>query len=123
MSLVTLNRFAIQSLYSPKRLIKAPAGIYRVPMHTDKTVHLVANDNVLAMPLVSWRDNTLTVTAVLLRNINNTNVTLTPDLILGQWASTVFYPRQNLTARGTKDDSTTIFLTSSSDFNDALGGA
>ena len=121
-SLVSLNRFAIQSLYAPKRLIKTPSGIYRVPMHTDKTVHLVANDNVIAMPLASWRDNNLTVTAVLLRNMNNTAVNLSPDLILGQWASSVFYPREHLSSHGTKDDSTTVFLTSSNDFNSALGG-
>lgn len=122
-SLVSLNRFAIQELYAPKRLITTPAGIYRAPMHTSKTVHLIVNDNVIAMPLASWRADSMTVTAVLLRNMNNYKVKLTADEVLGQWSSAVFYPRVSLSKRGSKNDSTTIFVTSNNDFNDALGGA
>jgi len=122
-SLVTLNRYAIQELYSPERLITTPDGIYREPMHTSKTVHLIANDNVIAMPLASWRAGTMTVTAVLLRNMNDYPVKLTADEVLGQWSSAIFYPRLNLSKKGTKNDSTTIFVTSNNDFNDALGGA
>ena len=35
---VTLVRFAVQQLYSPKRLLTQPPGIYRVPMGTHKTL-------------------------------------------------------------------------------------
>lgn len=121
LSFIALNRFALQQFYAPSRLLVIPAGMNRVPMHTQKIVHLVANDNVLAMPLASWRYHSQTITAILLRNLNTTAIHLTPEEILGRFKTCVFYPREDLSPKSKGHDSTTVFLISNTDFVTALG--
>lgn len=116
---VSLTRLAIQSLYSPERLLTNLPNVTRTPMRTHRTVTLVYGASVLARPLISWFGDDLYVTAVELRNQLNKPVTLSPTTLMGDWQTAAFYPKNTLGARG-KNDTTTVFLTSSKPFGEAL---
>lgn len=118
---VELSRFAVQQLYAPKRLLKNPDGIYRVPMHTTRTVALVRDDSVMAMPLISWRAGNAYITAVLLRNMLDQSLVLDPRNLRGQWKTATFFPQTRLAPSGNQRDTTTVFLISDQPFVEALG--
>lgn len=117
---ISLTRFAIQSLYSPERLLEMPAGVSRAPMYTHKTVTLVYGDAVMARPIVSWQGGGLFVTAVLLKNKLQKSVTLEPESLIGQWQTAVFYPANTLAPKGEEGDTVTVIVTSSLPFGKAL---
>ena len=116
---VTLTRFAIQSLYSPERLLVTPSEVSRTPMQTHKHIVLVYGASISANPLLSWRANDLYVTAIELKNELNKEVTLDPRQLLGNWQTATFYPTNTLTPRHHKQ-TTTVFLTSNRPFGEAL---
>ncbi|MBA2710124.1 MAG: TIGR03749 family integrating conjugative element protein [Tatlockia sp.] len=128
---VSLTRFAIQSLYSPARLLVNPEGVSRTPMLTHRTVTLVSGASVMARPLVSWKGADVYVTAVELKNLLNKEVIVEPNAnlnrkaalahasILGNWQTASFFPTNTLGPRG-KNDTTTVFLTSDKPFGEAL---
>lgn len=120
MSPVSLTRFAVQQLYAPKRLLSQSPDIFRTPMHTAKTVPLVLDSSVIAMPLASWRSGDLFVTAVLLRNQLHQPLTLDPRNICGNWQTATFFPSNNLAATSSSADSTTAFLISNRPFADSV---
>lgn len=115
-SYVTLTRFAVQQLYAPKRLLVQPPNIFRTPMRTQKTVPLLLDGSVMAMPLASWRGGDLFVTAVLLRNLLQQPLKLDPRNLNGHWITTTFFPQTELAPRGDAKDSTTVFLVSNRPF-------
>jgi len=117
---VTLTRFAVQQLYAPKRLLTQPHAIYRTPMHTHKTIPLLRDGSVMAMPIASWRKGDTTVTAVLLRNTLAQSLTLDPRILCGSWQATTFYPRSVLAPASSQYDATTVFLISQQSFSHAL---
>jgi len=117
----TLTRFAIQQLYAPKRLLTNPDDIYRIPMHTARTVPLLSGDDVTAMPLIAWRSNDTYITAVLLRNRLDHAITVDPRRIRGQWKTAAFFPQVRLAPAGNSHDSTTVFLISDQPFAESLG--
>lgn len=117
---VTLTRYAMQHLYAPKRLIKDNRRIGRTPMYTSKAVDLFDNNDVVAMPLISWQGNHMYVTAVLLHNVTPSTVKLNPRAIKGKWLTVSFYPNQVLEPHGHDNDTTTVFLVSDKPFNKAL---
>lgn len=119
-SYVELTRFAAQQLYAPKRLLIQPPNIYRTPMHTAKTVPLLLDGSVIAMPLASWRGGDLTVTAVLLRNQLHQANTLDPRTLCGSWQAATFFPQTVLAPAGQRQDSTTVFLIANRAFSDAM---
>jgi integrating conjugative element protein (TIGR03749 family) len=119
-SAVTLTRFAAQQLYAPKRLLKDRGDIFRVPMHTHKTVPLILDGSVIAMPLASWRGGDLFMTAVLLRNQEKQSLTLDPRSFCGHWKTATLFPRDVLSPRGNVTDSTTVFLVSNRSFATSL---
>lgn len=116
---VSLTRFAIQSLYSPARVVQAPEGVSRTPMHTYKNITLVYGASVLARPLISWTGNGLYVTAVELRNDLSKEIVLDPRQMIGEWQTATFFPTNTLSPRG-KDSVTTVFLISDRPFGEAL---
>lgn len=116
---VSLTRFAIQSLYSPSRLLVTPAGVARTPMQTHRNTTLVYGASVLARPLISWHGAELYVTAVELKNQLNKSIVIDPHHLLGEWQTATFYPTNMLEGRG-KRDTTTVFVTSSQPFGEAL---
>lgn len=117
---MVLTRFAVQQLYAPKRLINQPGTIYRTPMHTHKTVPLLSDGSVVAMPLASWRSGDTTVTAVLLRNMLKQVMILDARSLCGTWQAVTFYPRNKLSSIGTPTDATTAFLITHQSFSHAL---
>lgn len=127
-SYVDLNRFAIQELYAPKRLLHTMPGVYRTPMHANTSEPLVRDGSVIASPLASWRGGDYYVTVVLLKNQMDYPLRLQPTSLCGDWITAAFFrnPRntkdnpEKLTKGGTLLDSTTVFLTSSVPFENAL---
>lgn len=116
---ISLSRFAIQSLYSPERLLVIPEGVSRIPMQTRKQISLFYGASLEARPLISWHGGHFYVTAVELKNLLNKEVIVDPRQMVGNWQTVSFYPTNNLSARG-KDDTTTAFLVSDRPFNITL---
>lgn len=116
---VALTRFAIQSLYSPERLLVTPEGVSRTPMRTYRHVPFVYGASVTARPLISWRGGELFVTAIELKNELNKAVVIDPRKLLGAWQTAAFYPTNTLPPRGSSV-TTTVFVTSSQPFGEAL---
>ncbi len=117
---ITLTRFAIQSLYSPERLLVIPEGVSRTPMQTRRNINLIYGASVSARPLISWHGGDFYVTAIELENQLKQEVILDPRRILGNWQTATFYPGNTLTGR---DKTTTVFLVSDRPFNEALQGS
>lgn len=116
---VSLTRFAIQSLYSPERLLVTPPGLTRTPMRTHKTLTMVYGASILARPLISWRGGDLYVTAIELKNQLNKTVIVDPHHLMGNWQTATFFPTNTLGARGAADTST-VFVVSDRPFGDAF---
>ena len=116
---VTLTRFAIQSLYSPERLLVTPPEITRTPMQTHRHITFVYGASITAKPLISWHANDLYVTAIELKNDLNKPIIIDPRQLLGNWQTATFYPTNTLAGRHHKE-TTTVFVTSSRPFGDAL---
>jgi len=115
---VTLTRFAIQSLYSPERLLVTPPEITRTPMQTHRHITFVYGASITAKPLISWHANDLYVTAIELKNDLNKPVIIDPRQLLGNWQTATFYPTNTLMGRGNKE-TTTVFVTSNRPFGEA----
>ncbi len=116
---VSLTRFAIQSLYAPARLLVTPEGVGRTPMRTNRNITLVLGASVTATPLISWKGEDVYVTAIELKNQLNKALIVKPHMLLGDWQTVAFYPTNTLGARG-NHDVTTVFVTSSKPFGEAL---
>lgn len=119
---ITLTRFAVQQLYAPTRLLTESEGLYRVPMHTAKTISLVLDGSFTAKPLASWRGGDYFVTAVLLKNNLPQPLTLHPHEWAGHWQTATFFPQPQLGARGEMTDRTTVFLVSNRSWSESLTG-
>jgi integrating conjugative element protein (TIGR03749 family) len=117
---IALTRFVAQQLYAPQRLLTQSESIVRIPMHTKKTVALVLDGSVIAMPLASWRGGDQFVTAVLLRNNLPQSLMLHPGDLCGRWQTATFFPQHQLAPRGNVKDSTTVFLVSHRPFVESL---
>lgn len=116
---IQLTRFAIQSLFSPERVLSIPQGVYRTATQTHKTMTLFYGASVKAHPIASWRGGSLHVTAVEVTNLLNKAIKLNPTNLIGHWQSVSFYPSDHLPARA-KHRSTTVFLVSDKPFRQAL---
>ena len=116
---VTLTRFAIQSLYSPERLLVTPSEITRTPMQTHRHITFIYGASITAKPLISWHANDLYVTAIELKNDLNKPTIIDPRQVLGNWQTATFYPTNTLPGRS-KKETTTVFVTSSRPFGEAL---
>ena len=116
MNAVTLTRFAIQSLYSPERLLVTPPEITRTPMQTHRNITFVYGASITAKPIISWHANDLYVTAIELRNDLKRQVVVDPRQLLGNWQTASFYPTNTLK----NQEHTTVFVTSNRPFGEAL---
>ncbi|KTD23929.1 TIGR03749 family integrating conjugative element protein [Legionella maceachernii] len=119
---ITLTRFAIQSLYSPQRLVNILEGINRIPMQTRRQISLYSGASIEARPLISWQRGLLYITAVELKNLLNKEVTIDPRHLVGHWQTATFYPTNTLAPRS-HEDTTTVFLISDKPFANALAEA
>ncbi|KTC66362.1 integrating conjugative element protein, PFL_4704 family (plasmid) [Legionella adelaidensis] len=116
---IQLTRFAIQSLYSPERVLEIPEGIHRTPMQTHKTVPLFYGASVEAHPIASWRGGELYVTSIEVRNLLSKSVHLQFTDLIGHWQAASFYPTNELMPRN-QHETTTVFLVSEQPFSSAL---
>lgn len=119
---ISLTRFAIQSLYSPERLLVIPEGVSRTPMQTRRHIPLFFGASIEARPIISWHANTFYVTAIELKNLLNKEVIVDPRRMVGHWQTASFYPTNTLGPRG-KADTTTVFLVSDRPFHEAFNAA
>lgn len=113
---ITLTRFAIQSLFSPERLLVTPLNVTRVPMQTTRVVHFMQGAAITARPLISWQYNNLYVTAIELKNDLNKSFVVNPKQFLGAWQTATLFPT-NVVNKG---EITTVIVTSARPFNEAL---
>lgn len=113
---ITLTRFAIQSLFSPERLLVTIPNVTRVPMQTTRYIHFINGASITARPLISWQANGLYITAIELKNDLNKQVIIQPKQFLGAWQTATLFPTNVLN----KHDITTAFVTSTIPFNEAL---
>lgn len=118
---VVLTRFAIQSLYSPERLLVIPEGVSRTPMRTHKNIVMVYGASILARPVISWQGGDLFVTAVELKNMLKKEIAIDYKKLIGDWQTASFFPTNILEGRGGKD-TTTVFVVSDRPFGEALSG-
>ena len=119
MNAVTLTRFAIQSLYAPKRLVNTPEGVYRAPMETEKHIPLFYGASIDAMPLASWRAGALYVTAIELKNLTTHYITIDLKQLRGHWQTAALYPSHQLKSREAHE-TTSLFLISDKPFQTTL---
>lgn len=113
---ITLTRFAIQSLFSPERLLVTVPNVTRVPMQTTRYINFINGASITARPLISWQANSLYVTAIELKNDLNKQVIIDLKQFLGAWQTATLFPTNVLN----KHDITTAFVTSVLPFNEAL---
>lgn len=113
---ITLTRFAIQSLFSPARLLVTPPNITRVPMKTSRHIHMMYGASITARPLISWQADGLYVSAIELKNNLNKTLTINPKQFIGDWQTATLFPTNTIEAHGL----TTALVTSSLPFNEAL---
>lgn len=118
---VTLTRMAAQHLYSPRRLLRVPDGVHRVPLKAGATQTLVRGAVVDAIPLIAWRSGGQYVTAVKLRNSTYSTVVLDPRQVRGSWLTCAFQHGQ-LAPRGDQEDTTSAYLISARPYEEAING-
>ena len=116
---VSLTRYAAQQMYAPRRLLRDLPGVHRALLRIKRAVALVRGSAVEAIPLASWRDGELYVTAVKLRNVTNAPIVLDPRELRGQWlAATLQHAR--LLPNGDEADTTCVYLVSARPFEESL---
>jgi len=107
---VVLTRFAAQSLYAPLRTIEPVPGIMRVNLRRDVKLNtLLPTLPVQAVPLAAWRLENQWVTAVRLTNTSDSEITLDPRLLQGDFLTATFQ-HLVLGAHGTPEDTTVVYL-------------
>ena len=119
---VKLTRFAAQQLYAPTRLVQPEAGISPVALRTEGAVQLIIGRNagaVEAVPIESWRSANYYVTAIRLRNLGKSAITIDPRELRGRWlAATPQHGR--LLPAGDDADTSALYLISSRSFEESL---
>ena len=125
LSYVDLTRFAAQSLYAPKRLIKN-INLIRIPINTKQAVRLftcstalTCNGNVLAHPIATWQSPRFYISAVLLKNTTQQQIVLDPRDLLGTWKAATFHFNR-LGKANSPEDTSVVYLVSSSPFEHSL---
>lgn len=115
-----LTRVAVQNLYAPERLIERDPDIWRVKLKSREPVDLIRGGEIEAIPYAAWQGGGYYVTAVRLRNTGQHERVIDPRTdIRSKWlVATLQHP--SMTAAGTDDDRTCIYLISEQRFEDAL---
>jgi integrating conjugative element protein (TIGR03749 family) len=122
---VDLTRFAAQSLYAPKRLIKN-INLIRIPINTKQAIRLftcstalTCNGNVLARPIATWQSPRLYISAILLKNTTQQQIVLDPRDLLGTWKAATFHFNR-LGKANSPEDTSVVYLVSLSPFEQSL---
>ncbi|HEB5622851.1 TPA: TIGR03749 family integrating conjugative element protein [Pasteurella multocida] len=115
-----LTRYAAQSLYAPLRAVEPLEGVRRVAHRLPKKITtLLPAYSIEATPLISWQLDEYVVTAIRLQNKGNTQITLDPRELQGQFYAATFQHNW-LGGYGGNEDTTTLYLVTEGYANNAL---
>lgn len=107
---VILTRFAAQSLYAPLRTIEPVPDVVRVTLRRDLPLDtLLPTLPVQAYALAAWRQDSLWVSAVRLRNHSAHWLELDPRALQGHFIAATFQ-HPTLGPRGTPEDTSVVYL-------------
>lgn len=107
---VILTRFAAQSLYAPLRTIEPVPDVVRVTLRRDLPLDtLLPTLPVQAYALAAWRQDSLWVSAVRLRNHSTHWLELDPRALQGHFIAATFQ-HPTLGPRGTPEDTSVVYL-------------
>lgn len=107
---VLLTRYAAQSLYAPLRTVEPVPGVQPLSLSLPGTLTaLYPSAPLTAQPLAGWQAAEYRVVAVKLTNQSARKVVLDPRQLQGQFVSATFQ-HQWLDAKGTPEDTTTVYL-------------
>ncbi len=116
---VTLTRWVVQQLYSPKRLLNELPGVVNTPVEKEPvTIFRCANrvptpcaHAVTAVPIASWRSPYHYVTALSITNNLTEALILDPRELRGEWRTASFV-HARLAPKGQISDNTVLVLIS-----------
>ncbi len=115
-----LTRYAAQSLYAPLRAVEPLEGVRRVAHRLPKKITtLLPAYSIEATPLISWQLDEYVVTAIRLQNKGNSQITLNPRELQGQFYAATFQHNW-LGGYGGNEDTTTLYLVTEGYANNAL---
>ncbi len=117
--LATLTRFAARQLYAPRRLAVGLPGLHALPVPRAPVEGLYRGALLQATPVGAWRGDDLTVTAVVLRNLQRAAVELDPQAIRGRWRAITFQ-HGRLLGHGSEADTSAVYLVCERRFEDCL---
>jgi integrating conjugative element protein (TIGR03749 family) len=107
---VVLTRYAAQSLYAPLRTVEALPGVSQVRVNpTLDLTTLLAALPVRASALGAWQLEDFWVTAVQLRNMSSSRLTLDPRELQGNFIAATFQ-HHTLEQQGKPADTTVVYL-------------
>ncbi len=112
---VDLVRHAAQQLYAPPRLRTERPGMRSVPV-VEGPVRLIRGVRVESVPLASWEEGGLVITAVRVTNREERPIRLDPRQVLGHWRAASFHH-----GRLRPGDATALYLVSDQSFESSLG--
>ena len=113
LSLVDLTRFAAQTFYAPKRLIK-DISLNRVPVSAQKINLFNCQKNtwcvgISAKAIASWTDLERYVSVIEIKNISKDIISLDPRLINGDFISATFQFNR-IGMKGSNTDTTLLYV-------------
>ena len=115
---VALTRFAAQKLFAPSRLVPEAKGLIQIRIER-VTIALSRDPDIVAIPLGSWKAESLFVTAIELSNQSLQVRELDPEQFRGDWMTATFH-HARLLPNGAKGDQSIVYLVSSKPFHEAL---
>lgn len=116
---IVLTRFAIQTLYSPERIVEKLPGVIRLNITQDNKVKIFKNSTISSKVMASWRAGKRYVTAIDCKNLSNKTIRLDKQVLYGRWQTASFYPRDRLPANN-KQHTSTLILVSTTPFESSL---
>lgn len=116
--MVALTRYASHSLYAPRRLVAATAGIRQIQVTTKPAVGLYRGARLETTPIGAWRSQDLYVTAVKFVNRDKTAVELDLTELRGQWIAATSQ-HGTLAPAGSENDTTAVYLVSERPFEES----
>ena len=123
LSLVDLTRFAAQTFYAPKRLIKS-LSLNRIPVSVQKInlFNCQANTwcvDVSSKAIASWTDLKRYVSVIEIKNISKNTIDLDPRLINGDFISATFQFNR-IGGKGSNTDTTLLYVISDKTLEQSL---
>ncbi len=118
---VDLMRFAAQSMYAPKRLIKAIPGITKFPV-IHRSLPIYQGQTLTIVPIKQWKTASIpSLYVVALKAINNTSKLQEIDVrkIRGKWLARTSQ-HGAVGSKGSATEETTIYLISNSPLQESI---